>query len=156
MKREDIPAFKSRYINAAVLEGKPVVLEIIDAPLETLRGNNGEQQEKTVLHFARTDKVLPLNGVNWDSVADICGDDTDGWPGHKIELYPTTTRMQSQTVPCVRVRPPTAPELQLGATGNSASRPRPVANPQPPRPAPPPPAAELDDLNDATDDLPFK
>ena len=57
-----------------------------------------------VLYFNKTKKTLPLNRVNWDSVADILGDDTDDWIGGKIELYPTTTEMAGKTVPCVRVR----------------------------------------------------
>jgi hypothetical protein len=47
-----------------------------------------------------------LNMTNFDAVADICGDDTEFWPGQKIELYPTTTQMGGKTVDCVRIRRP--------------------------------------------------
>ena len=49
---------------------------------------------------------MPLNMTNFDAVADICGDDTEDWPGKEIELYPTTTRMGGEIVDCVRVRKP--------------------------------------------------
>ena len=68
--------------------------------------------------------------TNWDAVAAITGeDDTTRWPGHAIELYPTTTKMKGETVDCIRIRPPAQREL-------------PKANP----PAPKPPVA--DDMDD--------
>ena len=42
--------------------------------------------------------------TNFDAVADICGADTDGWPGCQIELYPSKTQMGGKTVDCIRVR----------------------------------------------------
>ncbi|MBR0734869.1 MULTISPECIES: bifunctional DNA primase/polymerase [Bradyrhizobium] len=32
------------------------------------------------------------------------GDDTDYWPGHRVELYPTTTTLRGITVDCIRIR----------------------------------------------------
>ena len=55
--------------------------------------------------------MLPLNRVNWDSVAEICGDDTEEWPGKKIELFPWTTEMKGKPTPCIRVRAPEQREL---------------------------------------------
>jgi hypothetical protein len=52
---------------------------------------------------------MPLNMTNWDSVAAIAGDDTDDWPGHRVELYPTTTTLRGNTVECTRVRAPKVP-----------------------------------------------
>jgi hypothetical protein len=57
-----------------------------------------------VLHFKGARQTLPLNMSNFDAVAAICGDDTDHWPGHKIELYPSTTALGGQMVPCIRIR----------------------------------------------------
>ena len=58
-----------------------------------------------VLSFKGAKKALPLNMTNWDSVAEITGEgDTARWPGHALELYPTTTTMQGKTVPCIRIR----------------------------------------------------
>src|SRR5262245_36696128 len=81
--------------------------------LETLKSPEGKSQEKTVVSFRGLKKTLPLNLTNWNSIADICGDDTDDWPGHQIELYPTTTEMGGKTVDCIRVRPPSQRPLPI-------------------------------------------
>ena len=60
-------------------------------------------------------------------------DDSDQWPGHRIEIYPTTTTMQGKTVDCIRIRPPAQREL-------------PKVKP----PAPKPPVAD-----DVDDEIPF-
>jgi hypothetical protein len=86
----------------------------------------------TVLYFAKAKKALPLNMINWDSIADICGDDTDAWPGHSIEIYPTRTTLGGKAVDCVRIRRPSgALPLTL-----------------PKAPAPPPQAGESGDMDD--------
>ena len=96
-----------------------------------------------MLYFVRGKKALPLNIVNWDSVAEICGDDTDAWPGHQIELYPAVTQMGPKTVPCIRIRRPRG-TLPLAA--------RPGATPAP-MPAKTPPVEAYADA-DFGDDLP--
>jgi hypothetical protein len=134
MKREEV--FPSKYLKASDLGGKPVVVTIKDARFEILKGTDGKEQGKVVLYFNKTKKTLPLNRVNWDSVADILGDDTDDWIGGKIELYPTTTEMAGKTVPCIRVRQPNgALSLKKAA---------------PPEEEPPPPSD-----NDIRDEIPF-
>jgi hypothetical protein len=99
------------------------------APIETLKNKNGEDT-KTVLYFREIKKVLPLNRTNWDLCADICGDDSDDWPGHQIEIYPTTTPFGAEVVPCVRIGAPQQKELPV-----------PVPEPK----AKPPLATEMDD-----------
>jgi len=130
MKRDEV--FPSKYLKASDLNGKPIVIEIVIAPLEVLKNPEGKEQQKTVLYFKSAKKALPLNAVNWDSVAAICGDDTDDWPGHKIELYPTKTQMGGRVVDCIRIRPPAQRELKVA--------PAKAAEPEP------------DDMNDA---IPF-
>lgn len=103
-KRDDV--FPSKYLKAADLDGTPLVVTIVSAPLETLKNPEGKEQTKTVLYFRGTKKLLPLNVTNWDAVADIAGDDSDDWAGHKIELYPAKTEMKGKTVNCIRVRAP--------------------------------------------------
>jgi hypothetical protein len=54
--------------------------------------------------------------TNWDAVAEITGeDDTEKWPGHKVELYPTTTEMKGKIVDCIRIRAPAQGELKSAA-----------------------------------------
>jgi len=105
MKREDL--FPSKYLKAADLKGKPHVVEIEQAPIETLKSPEGKEQRKVVLRFKGAKKTLPLNLTNYDSVAGIIGDDeTNNWPGTRIELYPDKTIMAGKLTDCIRIRRP--------------------------------------------------
>src|SRR5262245_34301672 len=124
MKKSDV--FPSKYLKAADLQGKPRVLVIESAPLETLKNPEGKEQSKTVLYFVHTKKALPLNVVNWDSVSDIAGPDTDDWPGSKIEVFPTKTEMGGKIVDCIRVRPPAQGEMAVvPKAAKPAAKPKP-------------------------------
>ncbi len=128
-KRNEI--FPSKYLKASDLAGKPLEVEIKDAPTETL-GSGSDAETKTVLCFRNGVKPLPLNMTNWDAVAAIAGDDTDEWTGHRVELYPTTTELKGKVVECTRIREP----QQKG---------------QKPKAGPAVPPAD----NDMDDDIPF-
>jgi hypothetical protein len=132
-KREDV--FPSKYLRAGDLNGKAAAVWIASAPMETLKGANGEER-KTVLYFRGKKKVLPLNRTNWDAVAAICGEDTDDWPGEQIELFPTQTEMKGEMVDCIRIRRP-----RIG-----------VDAPKPAKPVKPVKPAADDDMDD---EIPF-
>jgi hypothetical protein len=104
MKKDQV--FPSRFLKAGDLAGRPIPVTIEHAMFEKLKTLDGKEQEKIVLYFAGTKKALPLNVTNWDSVAAVCGDDSDSWPGKKIELYPDKTHMGGKLVDCIRVRTP--------------------------------------------------
>jgi hypothetical protein len=104
MKRDDL--FPSRYLKCADLKGRPRVLQVKDAPVETLKNPKGEEQRKAVLYFNGTKKSLPLNLTNFDAVAAIAGDDTQNWKGAKLELYPAKTTLGRDIVDCIRIRRP--------------------------------------------------
>jgi len=107
MKRDDL--FPSKYLKCADLKGRPRAVEIENAPVETLKNQKGEEQRKVVLYFKSAKKSLPLNLTNYDSVAAIAGtDETNEWPGTKLELFPTTTMMGGKITDCIRIRPPQA------------------------------------------------
>jgi hypothetical protein len=131
-KRDEI--FPSKYLKASDLNGKPVTVTIESATLEALKTLDGKEQTKTVLSFRGAKKLLPLNVTNWDSVADVTGeDDSDDWRGHSIELYATTTTMGGKVMDCIRIRAPEQRELK--------AKPTPTQKPLPD-----------DDMND---DIPF-
>ncbi len=126
MKKSDV--FPSKYLKCEDLNGNPITVTIERAPLETLKSPDGKEQTKIVLYFQGARKSLPLNITNFDAVSDIAGDDTDDWPGHAIELYPSEAQLGSKMVPCIRVRAPAQRELPT------------------PKKAPKPPAvSEIDD-----------
>jgi hypothetical protein len=123
--------FDGKWLKAADLpEPKIVTIEIVK---RHTFGSDGDAEEKPVVYFKKARKGLVLNGVNWDSIAEIAGSDgTEDWPDTRIELFPTTTRMKGETKPCIRVRKPG--DLAAG------EQPPPKAKPKQP-----PIAEELDD-----------
>jgi hypothetical protein len=130
-------AFPSKYLKADDLKGRPVTVEIKDAPQETLTGFDGTKQQKTVLYFTGTSKKLVLNRTNWNAVADVTGEeDSDRWAGHRIELFPSTTEMNGRTLPCIRIRTPAVRAAQPLAKSDAA-------------------AARSDAANDLDDTIPF-
>jgi hypothetical protein len=108
--------FPSRFLNVVDLNGEPAPVEIETSETEMLRDfSTGKQVPRTVLGFKHATKMLPLNVTNWDSCAEICGDDTKDWPGHWIELYPDRTPLNGKMVPCIRVRPVSKPQAKKPA-----------------------------------------
>lgn len=65
-----------------------------------------EKDEKPVLYFHElAERGLVLNKTNFTSIAELCGEDSENWPGQRIELWQTTTSFGSDpAVPCIRVR----------------------------------------------------
>jgi len=122
-KRDEI--FPSKYLKAADLNGTAIAATIQSATIEVLKAPDGKEQTKTILGFKGGKKTLPLNMTNWDAVVDLTGeDDTARWPGHKIELYPTTTEMKGKVVDCIRIRAPEQGVLKPKA--KAAKKPPPV------------------------------
>jgi hypothetical protein len=138
MKRDEV--FPSKWLKAPDLKGKAVTLTINTALYEVLKSPEGKEQGKTVLTFRGTGKELPLNMVNWDTISEIAGDDTDKWPGTKITVFPTTTTMKGKEVNCIRIRAPQQPGLPLA---QAAAKPAPT--PEPKMKPGPALADELDD-----------
>jgi hypothetical protein len=103
MKKSE--AFPTRFVSAPDLKG-PITLTISHTTREMLKNPEGREVEKTIVYFVGAKKGLVLNQVNWDSVAEICGEDSDAWPGGKITLFPTKVPMGGKMVDAVRVRRP--------------------------------------------------
>ena len=105
MKREEV--FPSKYLKCSDVNGQSCTVEIDRAIFETLKGTDGKESQKMVVYFKNAKKALPLNATNYDSISAIVGDDdSESWPGHKIELFPDKTRMGGKPVDCVRIRAP--------------------------------------------------
>jgi hypothetical protein len=145
-------AFPKKHLCADDLNGEPVTLTIKCAQQEAMR-NNGQEQTKTVLYFRDGYKPFPLNQTNWDSIADITGeDDSDNWKGHQAEAYPTTTQSPGgDIVPCVRFRAPPQGELKP-----QQSQPQPAANPKPAVAKPARPQPKSGDDPDEPLPVPFR
>ena len=72
-----------------------------------LTGPGGKKSKKPLAYFkeSKSGKPLALNATNCKAIAGMYGNDTDGWIGKRVTLFPTTTQMGSETVECIRVRP---------------------------------------------------
>jgi hypothetical protein len=101
-------AFPSKYLKASDLEDGPAVATVKLAELEQIKGFDGKAQAKVVVYFAKKFKPLVLNRTNFESIMDIAGDETDEWPGTKIELFVVPVTFNGKTQPGIRVRKPRA------------------------------------------------
>jgi hypothetical protein len=66
--------------------------------------------------------ALSLNATNCRILAKAYGAETDGWPGHVIELYAGEIAYQGKLQPAVRVRPISAP-VQASVTPPATPKP---------------------------------
>ena len=128
-------AFPSKYLKASDLNDKPFVLTMDKVTIEEV---GKQQDERPILYFLKAEKGLVLNKTNANVIAKLYGDDTDGWEGNQIELYPTMVDFGGEQVEAIRVR---APRKNAGAGA------------QPRQQEPPPPAPH--DYDDMSDPIPF-
>jgi hypothetical protein len=108
--------FPSKFLKAADLNGRPTVVVVDKASVESLKTMSGESTQKLVLHFRDRQKGLVVNRTNYDTIADFLGDGAGNWVGKQIELYPDRVAVGGKTVPCIRVRQPIADELNDSVT----------------------------------------
>ena len=110
MKRSDV--FKSKYLSKDDVDGD-VTAEITDFRIETLQTQDSSE-EKGVVVFDGL-KSLVLNQVNWDTIADLHGDDSDDWIGKRITLYVDHgVRFGKKKTGGIRIRPVTPQPVHAG------------------------------------------
>jgi hypothetical protein len=107
MKRSD--AFPSQYLNAADLAGRGELPVIIEHVAQENIGNDEDQRSKPVMYFKNGSKGLPLNGTNWDALAAVFGDESDGWIGKQVILWvDPAVRFRGKPTPGIRFKSPPA------------------------------------------------
>ncbi len=94
-------AFPSKWIRAADLQNRDIVLTIVRCSDEEVAGDGSTQP---VLWFHGTQKGLALNRTNANTISEALGPETDAWYGQKITLFPTKTDFQGKRVDCIRIR----------------------------------------------------
>lgn len=96
--------YPSEYVAACDLHGKDskVVIERVD--IEAVVGSDGKKQDKPVVWFRGAKKRMVLCKTNAKAVAKQHGNDTDGWVGKSITIYPTTCMAFGEEKECIRVR----------------------------------------------------
>ena len=111
MKMSD--AFPSSFLKAEDLQGRQV-----GAVIEACAFEDIGDDHKLVLRFQGKDKGLVCNKTNATTIADAFGDETNGWIGKRIILFPTKTMFGGKQVPCVRVMLPQTPTQPSATTEN--------------------------------------
>lgn len=95
-------AFPSKYISAADLQGREVVVKITHVAPDEIGG-----KQKFICYFAGKQKGLVLNKTNWNSIVRVSGhEDSDTWTGVEVCLYEAMVDFQGDSVPAVRIKPP--------------------------------------------------
>ena len=107
-------AFPSKYLSAPDLRGQAVTATI--AHLMSEKMDDGVA--KPVMSFVGAKKTLILNITNAKTIAKLYGDNTEGWIGKQIEIFPALTEFKGETVDCIRVRGPVLPAVAAQAPLN--------------------------------------
>jgi len=97
--------FPSKYLKAADLTGKDATVTIAGVKVADLQMTNGTKEQKYVITFQGTDKMLVLNKTNAKSIAVALNEKRAvKWAGQKITLYPTECMSFGKIAECIRVR----------------------------------------------------
>ena len=140
-------AYPSKYISAADLQGREVIVRIARVTVEQLGRNNDPKDNKPILYFQGKQKGLALNKTNANTVKDLYGKETDAWIGQTITLVQAWTDYAGKQVECIRVRP---------TRTNGAPPPAQNWQAPPAQIAPPPPSQALAAAaHDLDDEIPF-
>lgn len=84
MNRND--AFPSKYLRKEDLTG-PITATIRHIELGDV-GTEENKDTKPIMFFRESDiKPMVVNSGNWDTCAELFGDESDGWLGKQIEIY---------------------------------------------------------------------
>lgn len=105
-------AFPSQYLKQDDVD-PPRTYSIKSVDRQLVAGDDGEET-KTVVSFDDCDQQFILNGINWDTCAEIFGsDDSDDWTGKQIELYRDPSVMYgNKRTGGTRVRAPSRNHVQ--------------------------------------------
>jgi hypothetical protein len=87
-------------LKAADLQGREVRCVIESVALEEMP----DGEEKPVVRFVGKSAGLALNRTNSNTLAEVLGDETDGWRGAAVVLVPETTDLRGRRVHCIRLR----------------------------------------------------
>ena len=110
---------QSRFLKAADLKGEKKFR--IKNVTEELVGTEAQKEKKLVVWFTNDERGLVLNKTNNRAIRSAYGDDTAGWVGKIIVVFPTMVDMRGKMTPALRVRIP--PPKQAAA---AAAAPEPV------------------------------
>lgn len=91
----------------ALQDGQDLTLTIDKAMQEQVTGNNGKREMCLTVHWLERDyKPMIVNRTNAKTITKVTGSPyIEDWHGKQITLYVDTTRLGSDLVECLRIRP---------------------------------------------------
>ena len=91
----------------ALQDGQDLTLTIDKAMQEQVTGNNGKREMCLTVHWLERDyKPMIVNRTNAKTITKVTGSPyIEDWHGKQITLYVDTTRLGSDIVECLRIRP---------------------------------------------------
>ena len=95
---------QSRFLNAAGFKGEKKFR--IKNVTEELVGTEAQKEKKLVVWFTNDERGLVLNKTNNRAIRGAYGDDTAGWIGKIIAVFPTMVDMRGKMTPALLVRIP--------------------------------------------------
>lgn len=96
---------RSRYLTAALLEGKQVGATIKSVQEEKVMNPRTKAAEvKLVMYFEGKEKGLILSAGNENMLAALFGDNTDDWIGANVILYPNREFIAGENKEIVRIK----------------------------------------------------
>lgn len=112
--------FPSNWLKASDLQGRTITVTINCVRLEVVGDG-----DKPVIYFQGTEKGAVLNKTNSNNIALLYGDETDGWAGKQVALYPAMVDFQGHSVEAIRIKgPPVARNGQQRPAAPAPPRPR--------------------------------
>lgn len=109
--------FPSKYAKAADIT-QPMRLTISSVALEPMQ----DDKQRPVIYFNGAQKGVVCNRINANVVAMLAkSDDTDAWPGTKVEIFADLVAFSGDMVRAIRFR---APDRQARAVAEPHSDPR--------------------------------
>jgi hypothetical protein len=134
---------QSKYLKASDLETERKFR--IRAVSEETVGTGADQRKCLVVWFTNDERGLVLNKTNNRALPGPFGDDTAGWVGKIIVVFPSMVDLRGKMVPSLRVRIP--PPKQQASTAGNGAKPTESLEQAPAKPAAQPSSA-ADELND--------
>ena len=105
----------------ALQDGQDLTLTIDKAMQEQVTGNNGKHEMCLTVHWLERDyKPMIVNRTNAKTITKVTGSPyIEDWHGKQITLYVDTTRLGSDLVECLRIRPYAPKQTKQTATANT-------------------------------------
>jgi hypothetical protein len=116
-------SFPSKYLRHTDLNGRAVKFTMSTVKREEI-GFGAKREEKPLLSFRETAKMLVLNKTNAQSIVDLYGDNPRAYPGKALTLFPAKVDAMGKTHDVIRVRGPKpgdAPAATVLGAGPSPS-----------------------------------